>query len=98
MAFARESLIKKELKRLATKIKFNEQQKSNADSLKLNILVIKIISSIVEGIDSLEKCTTNIKKYISEHGFDEFHSKLIKTARTLNQENQEQESDEEDEK
>ncbi len=53
MAFARESLIKKELKRLASKIKFNDQQKSNAENLKLNILIIKIISSIVEGIDSL---------------------------------------------
>ena len=51
----------------------------------MNILVIKIISSIVEGIDTLEKCTTNIKKYITEFGFDEFHSKLIKTARTLTQ-------------
>lgn len=51
--FARESLIKKELKRLSTKIKFNEQQKANEEVIKKNILVIKIISSIVEGIDTL---------------------------------------------
>lgn len=51
--FARESLVKKELKRLSTKIKFNETQKANDETIKKNILVIKIISSIVEGIDIL---------------------------------------------
>lgn len=48
--------------------------------------MIKIISSIVEGIDVLEKCTGTIKSYVKEQGFEQFHEKIVSNTRNINRE------------
>lgn len=65
-----ESLQKKQLKRMISKLKFDDAH------LKKNILLIKVIGQIVESIN-LPKVTEIIHKIVSEEGFEDFHKKIV---------------------
>jgi hypothetical protein len=64
------SLQKKELKRMVSKLKFSD------DHQKRNIVIVKVIGQIIDSAP-LPKVTESIRKTIAEHGFEQFHQKLL---------------------
>lgn len=86
-----ESLQKKELKRLVSKIKFSDE------NLKKNILIVKMIGQIVESI-GLTKSTEVVKQTIEESGFEEFHRRILEKESNLSKIREEEaDSDSEEE-
>lgn len=65
-----QSLQKKQFKRMISKLRFDDEH------TKKNIVIVKIISQIAQSL-ALPKVTESIHKVIKEHGFEDFHQKMI---------------------
>jgi len=70
----KESLVKRELKRLVVKLKFNETE------TKKNMAIVRMISHIIDGVPG-ERVNEKMKAFIEEHGFSEFHHKIAEATR-----------------
>ena len=63
------SLLKKELKRLLSRLRFRD-----TDS-KDNIAVVKMIGQLLQGLPG-ETAAAQLSSFVEQHGFEEFHQKL----------------------
>lgn len=66
--------MKRELKRLVVKLKFNETE------TKKNMAIVRMLSQMIEGVEG-ERVNERMKAFIEEHGFDEFHRKIADATR-----------------
>jgi hypothetical protein len=78
-SFLKDATVKRELKRLISKIKFSESEN------KKNIALIKMIGALIDGVPG-EKVNEKLQSYLDEHGFEQFHQKITQFSKTSSRE------------
>lgn len=89
-SFLNESSVKRELKRLISKLRFSETES------KRNIAVIRMLGALIDGVPG-EKVSEKLHSYLQEHGFEQFHQKITQFSKSASSQAQLDQSDSEEE-
>lgn len=73
-AFLSETGVKRELKRLISKVRFSETES------KKNTALIKMVGGLIDGVPG-EKVNDRLQGYLEEHGFEQFHQKITQFSK-----------------
>jgi hypothetical protein len=89
-SFLNESSVKRELKRLVSKLRFSEAES------KRNIAVIRMLGGLIDGVPG-DKVSDKLHSYLEEHGFEQFHQKITQFSKSASSQAQLDQSDDSEE-
>ena len=86
-SFLREDAVKRELKRLTSKLRFSEAES------KRNSALIRMLGALIDGVPG-ERVNQRLTGFLEEHGFEQFHQKITQFSRAATSQAQIEESGE----